>query len=84
MILRVLYLIVGVCSLCQHSVGYLHHIGGVMPEGEIEIHEFYFLINDSRVIVGITQYSNKNHLARAVLEAVCFQSREVIRSVVNK
>ena len=30
-----------------------------------------------RTIVGLTQYSTKAHLARATLEAMCFQSREV-------
>jgi len=30
------------------------------------------------VIVGLTQYTNKAHLARATLEAVCFQTREVL------
>jgi glycerol kinase len=28
--------------------------------------------------VGLTQYTNKSHIARAVLEAVCFQTREVL------
>jgi glycerol kinase len=30
------------------------------------------------VIVGLTRYVNKNHIARAVLEATAFQTREVI------
>ncbi|TPX43717.1 glycerol kinase [Synchytrium endobioticum] len=35
--------------------------------------------DDARgTIVGLTQYSTKAHLARATLEAMCFQSREVI------
>ena len=29
------------------------------------------------VIIGLTNYTNKAHLCRATLEAVCFQSREV-------
>ncbi len=29
------------------------------------------------IIVGLTNYTNKAHLCRATLEAVCFQSREV-------
>ena len=32
------------------------------------------------VICGLTQYTNKAHLARAALEAVCFQTREVYYS----
>jgi glycerol kinase len=36
------------------------------------------LLDDARgVIVGLTQYTNKYHLSRAVLESVCFQSKEV-------
>jgi len=35
--------------------------------------------DDARgVIVGLTQYTNKGHIARATLEAVCFQTREVL------
>jgi glycerol kinase len=29
-------------------------------------------------IVGMTQYTNKSHIARATLEAICFQSRDII------
>jgi glycerol kinase len=35
--------------------------------------------NDARgCIVGMTQYTNKCHIARATLEAVCFQTKEVL------
>ncbi|CAG7571420.1 glycerol kinase [Barrientosiimonas humi] len=35
--------------------------------------------SDARgVIVGLTRYANKNHIARAALEAVAFQSKEVV------
>ncbi|KAJ8034355.1 Glycerol kinase 3 [Holothuria leucospilota] len=35
--------------------------------------------NDARgIICGLTQFSNKAHIARAVLEAVCFQTREIL------
>ncbi len=30
------------------------------------------------MIVGLTQYTNKGHIARALLEAVGFQTREVL------
>ena len=29
------------------------------------------------LIIGLTQYSDKHHIARAALEAVCYQTREV-------
>ncbi|KAJ8034395.1 Glycerol kinase [Holothuria leucospilota] len=35
--------------------------------------------NDARgIICGLTQFTNKAHIARAVLEAVCFQTREIL------
>lgn len=35
--------------------------------------------DDARgVIVGLTQYTTKAHIARATLEAVCFQTREIL------
>jgi glycerol kinase len=33
------------------------------------------------VIVGLTRYANKSHLARSVLEATAFQSREVVEAM---
>jgi glycerol kinase len=33
------------------------------------------------VIAGLTRYANKGHLARAVLEATAFQSREVVEAM---
>jgi len=38
----------------------------------------YWKENARGVIVGLTGYANKGHLARAVLEAVAFQTREVV------
>ncbi|RDD40913.1 Glycerol kinase [Trichoplax sp. H2] len=35
------------------------------------------------VIVGLTQYTNKCHLARAAIEAVCFQTRELLEAMNN-
>ena len=33
------------------------------------------------VIAGLTRYANKGHLARAVLEATAFQTREVVEAM---
>src|SRR5207249_12017853 len=33
------------------------------------------------VIAGLTRYTNKGHLARAVLEATAFQTREVVEAM---
>jgi glycerol kinase len=38
----------------------------------------YWKDNARGVIVGLTRYANKGHLARAVLEATAFQTREVV------
>jgi glycerol kinase len=35
------------------------------------------------VIAGMTRYTNKGHIARAVLEATAFQTREVVEAMVN-
>lgn len=35
----------------------------------------------SRVICGLTQHTNGAHLARAVLEAVCFQTVEILEAM---
>ncbi len=37
--------------------------------------------NARGVIAGLTRYSNKGHLARAVLEATAFQTREVVEAM---
>jgi len=41
----------------------------------------YWKENSRGVIVGLTRYANKGHLARAVLEATAFQTREVVEAM---
>jgi len=41
----------------------------------------YWKENARGVIVGLTRYANRGHLARAVLEAVAFQTREVVEAM---
>jgi glycerol kinase len=41
----------------------------------------YWKENARGAIVGLTRYANKRHLARAVLEAVAFQTREVVEAM---
>jgi glycerol kinase len=41
----------------------------------------YWKANARGVIVGLTRFANKGHLARAVLEAVAFQTREVVEAM---
>lgn len=41
----------------------------------------YWKANARGVIVGLTRHSNKGHLARAVLEATAFQTREVVEAM---
>jgi glycerol kinase len=41
----------------------------------------YWKDNARGVIVGLTRYANKGHLARAVLEATAYQTREVIEAI---
>src|SRR6184192_1517703 len=41
----------------------------------------YWKHNARGVITGLTRYANKGHLARAVLEATAFQTREVVEAM---
>ncbi len=41
----------------------------------------YWKHNARGVIAGLTRYSNKSHIARAVLEAAAFQTREVVEAM---
>jgi len=41
----------------------------------------YWRHNARGAIVGLTRYTNKGHLARAVLEATAFQTREVVEAM---
>jgi glycerol kinase len=41
----------------------------------------YWRDNARGVIVGLTRYANKGHIARAVLEATAFQTREVVEAM---
>ena len=41
----------------------------------------YWQANARGVIAGLTRYANKGHLARAVLEATAFQTREVVEAM---
>lgn len=43
----------------------------------------YWKHNARGVIAGLTRYSNKSHIARAVLEAAAFQTREVVEAMEN-
>ena len=43
----------------------------------------YWKANARGVIAGLTRYVNKGHLARAVLEATAFQTREVVDAMKN-
>src|SRR5205823_2515922 len=41
----------------------------------------YWKDNARGVIAGLTRYTNKGHLARAVLEATAFQTRELVEAM---
>ena len=41
----------------------------------------YWKANARGVIAGLTRYANKGHLARAILEATAFQTREVVEAM---
>jgi len=41
----------------------------------------YWKANARGIVAGLTRYTNKGHLARAVLEATAFQTREVVEAM---
>jgi glycerol kinase len=41
----------------------------------------YWKANARGVVAGLTRYANRGHIARAVLEAVAFQTREVVEAM---
>jgi glycerol kinase len=41
----------------------------------------FVLIAYFSVICGLTAFSNKNHIVRAALEAVCFQTRDILEAM---
>jgi len=41
----------------------------------------YWQTDARGVIIGLTQYTTKAHIVRATLEAVCFQTREILESM---
>lgn len=36
---------------------------------------------DFRIICGLTAFSTKHHIVRAALEAVCFQTRDILEAM---
>lgn len=51
---------------------------------EIRFMEFYFIYlfeNNCRIICGLTGFTTKNHIIRAALEAICFQTRDVLEAM---
>jgi glycerol kinase len=41
----------------------------------------YFHLLYKSLIIGLSQYSNKKHICRSILEAACYQTKEIIESI---
>jgi hypothetical protein len=85
-------MIVVVYTLCLHFQACLLHIGEMMQEGntrDLLILFFFFASHLTlpsfffSVICGLSQHSTRNHLARATLESIAFQSTEVLEAMTN-
>lgn len=72
------------------SLGFMLHTGSPVPEGRTSSWPVRLSVPPPqpltldlahcllyRIICGLTQFTNKSHVAFAALEAVCFQTREV-------
>src|SRR3989475_10519909 len=55
--------------------------GGRVAPAIARLYSPYWKDNARGVIAGLTRYANKGHLARAVLEATAFQTREVVEAM---
>lgn len=65
--------------LWQHSVGCLPHIGAMMRV-VLCVRLILPSLDHSTdwLVVGITAYTQKGHIARATLEATCFQTKAIL------
>eukprot|EP00118_Oscarella_pearsei_P014813 m.129531 g.129531 ORF g.129531 m.129531 type:complete len:217 (+) comp37983_c0_seq5:1946-2596(+) len=72
-------------TLCRLFPVCLLPTGSQMQEGGQSSARIAFLfrqmLSPCRIIVGLTQYTRKSHIARATLEAVCFQTREIVEAM---
>jgi glycerol kinase len=65
-------------SLCVERIADKDGTGGVYFVPAFSgLYAPYWETDARGLIIGLTNSSNKAHLCRATLEAVCFQSREV-------
>ena len=44
----------------------------------------YWDMDARGIITGLTRYTNKNHIVRAVLESICYQTRDVVEAIKNE
>lgn len=78
MILLTLWMIMVDVCLLLHSADCLRLIGLTMPKGQSVRIFSWLTLNHLISAVGITQYTQKGHLARATLEATCFQTKAIL------
>ncbi len=67
------------CTLFLPFLDCLRLIGNTMQEGGCvfrHVDIILLCISLYSLIIGLTSFTNKSHICRATLEAVCFQSRE--------
>ena len=71
-----------VSLLWRHSVGYSHHTGTTtLAAPFVRFIPTYFNSGTDQSIVGITAYTQKGHIARATLEATCFQTKAILNAM---
>ena len=69
---------------CRHREPGPHGQGQrrrLLRPGFLRAYAPYWKSNARGIIAGLTRYTNKGHLARAVLEATAFQTREVVEAM---
>ena len=56
---------------------------GAVLEERCSGNDLYFSISSLLIIVGITGYTTKEHICRAILESIAFQTRAVLEAMLK-
>lgn len=52
-----------------------------LPLTKNQTNENTFSFQNLRIICGLTAFTTRNHIIRAALEAICFQTRDILEAI---
>jgi sugar (pentulose or hexulose) kinase len=70
--------------LYQRSLVFLPPIGARTQEGQLKIANYYIIFHFVfwyRTICGLTQFTRKAHIVRSALEAISYQTRDILEAM---